>query len=307
VDLRGLSGGACPARGSGPISGLVNLAANGTATFTLQGTVSGLVGTLSMAASIAAPGGTTDQNTTNNAAADNDALLPNAAPTTVADDYTVNEDTALTPAAPGVLGNDSDGDADPITAVLVTGPSLGALTLNADGSFTYTPADNYAGPDSFTYRATDGVASSGVTTVTLTVAAVNDPPTITQPANLSTPWTAGPITVSLAGISAGGGEADTLTITAAASAPSKLTVSAVSGSGPTATFTVDPSVPQASSRSPFGERRHHHRAAHLHGDHHAATVLGDASIPRRGRAQARRSACSEVASRCPRRPESPAR
>ncbi len=235
------SGGACPAAsGSGPISGLVTLAANGTATFTLQGTVSGLVGTLSMAASIAAPGGTTDQNTTNNAAADNDALLPNAAPTTVADDYTVNEDTALTPAAPGVLGNDSDGDADPITAVLVTGPSHGALTLNADGSFTYTPADNYAGPDSFTYRATDGVASSGVTTVTLTVAAVNDPPTITQPANLSTPWTAGPITVSLAGISAGGGEADTLTITAAASAPSKLTVSAVSGSGPTATFTVDP-------------------------------------------------------------------
>ena len=32
----------------------------------------------------------------------------------------------------------------------------GSVTLNADGSFTYTPAANYNGPDSFTYKANDG-------------------------------------------------------------------------------------------------------------------------------------------------------
>ena len=46
-------------------------------------------------------------------------------------------------AAPGVLANDTDPDGDPLTAVLVTGPSHGTLTLNANGSFTYTPAANY--------------------------------------------------------------------------------------------------------------------------------------------------------------------
>ena len=40
-----------------------------------------------------------------------------------------------------------------------------ALTLNADGSFTYTPSANYNGPDSFTYTANDGQADSNVATV----------------------------------------------------------------------------------------------------------------------------------------------
>ena len=44
------------------------------------------------------------------------------------------------------------------TAVLVSGPTHGTLTLNADGTFTYTPAANYNGADSFTYKANDGDA-----------------------------------------------------------------------------------------------------------------------------------------------------
>ena len=40
--------------------------------------------------------------------------------------------------------------------MLASGPSHGTLTLNANGSFTYTPAANFNGSDSFTYRASDG-------------------------------------------------------------------------------------------------------------------------------------------------------
>jgi VCBS repeat-containing protein len=61
-----------------------------------------------------------------------------------------------------------------------TAPTHGALTLNADGSFTYLPAPNYNGPDSFTYRANDGALDSvAAATVSITVTAVNDAPTAT--------------------------------------------------------------------------------------------------------------------------------
>ena len=48
----------------------------------------------------------------------------------------------------------------------MSGPAHGTLTLNADGSFTYTPAANYNGTDSFTYKANDGSADSNAATVT---------------------------------------------------------------------------------------------------------------------------------------------
>ena len=82
----------------------------------------------------------------------------------------------MVPRPPGVLDGDTDVDGDPLTAVLVAGPSHGTLTLNANGSFTYTPNANYNGTDSFTYRANDGSAHSNVATVTITVNAVNDAP-----------------------------------------------------------------------------------------------------------------------------------
>src|SRR5205807_685692 len=56
------------------------------------------------------------------------------------------------------------------------GPSHGSLTLNANGSFVYTPAANYNGGDSFSYKANDGTADSNIATVTLTINAVNDAP-----------------------------------------------------------------------------------------------------------------------------------
>jgi hypothetical protein len=48
--------------------------------------------------------------------------------------------------------------------VLVSAPRTARLTFNPDGSFTYTPAANYNGPDSFTYKANDGTADSNVAT-----------------------------------------------------------------------------------------------------------------------------------------------
>jgi VCBS repeat-containing protein len=102
----------------------------------------------------------------------------NDTPAGVADAYTTAEDTVLTVPAPGVLGNDSDPDSDPLTAVLVTGPSHGSLTLNANGSFSYTPAADFAGSDSFSYRASDGTVSSSPATVTITVTPVNDAPRV---------------------------------------------------------------------------------------------------------------------------------
>ena len=78
----------------------------------------------------------------------------------VNDAYSVNEGQTLTVAAPGVLGNDSLGDGLTLTASLVAGPAKGTLTLNANGSFTYTPNSNFTGTDTFTYKANNGSLDS---------------------------------------------------------------------------------------------------------------------------------------------------
>ena len=99
-------------------------------------------------------------------------LQLNQPPVAVDDAYAVTGGGVLTVPAPGVLGNDSDPDADALTAQLVTGPASGNLTLNPNGSFTYVPAEDAAsGPVTFTYRAFDGTAPSNVATVTITVTA----------------------------------------------------------------------------------------------------------------------------------------
>ncbi len=89
------------------------------------------------------------------------------------DSYNVGENTVLSVAKPGVLANDTDPNNRALTAALVAGPAHGMLTLNSDGSFTYTPATNFVGTDSFTYNDTDGLATSNTATVTLTVASTS--------------------------------------------------------------------------------------------------------------------------------------
>jgi hypothetical protein len=73
------------------------------------------------------------------------------------------------PAALGVLANDRDLNCDALTAMLDSGPSDGAIVLNPDGSFVYTPAAAFLGVDMFTYHASDGLLDSNTSTVTLAV------------------------------------------------------------------------------------------------------------------------------------------
>jgi len=121
----------------------------------------------------------------------------NSAPAGVPDTNTVSEDTPLVVAASattGLLANDSDPDAgaslsitqfsvagDPTTyaagsAATIAG--IGTLTINADGSYGFTPAPDYNGPVPVaTYTVTDGIATTQ-STLTLTVAPVADAPVL---------------------------------------------------------------------------------------------------------------------------------
>ena len=84
------------------------------------------------------------------------------------DTYTATKNTALHVASPGVLANDSGGNGS-LIALLFSNPTHGTVTLTNNGGFTYTPANNYIGTDSFTYRATDGQTTSSVAAVTISV------------------------------------------------------------------------------------------------------------------------------------------
>jgi len=82
---------------------------------------------------------------------------------------------AITASYNGVLANDHDADYDSLTAQLVGQAQHGNVTLNANGTFTYTPDAGYVGPDSFTYGVYDGFEHSNVATVSIDV--TNTPPT----------------------------------------------------------------------------------------------------------------------------------
>jgi hypothetical protein len=94
----------------------------------------------------------------------------NDPPAATNNSYSVNAGGTLTVAAPGVLANDSDPDGDALTALLVSTTSGGSLTLNANGSFSYTPNAGTTA-DAFTYRASDGALASAAATVSITVLA----------------------------------------------------------------------------------------------------------------------------------------
>jgi hypothetical protein len=103
--------------------------------------------------------------------------IRNRAPIARDDSYTASTGVKKSVAAPGVLGNDTDADADTLTASLVDGGGNGSLSLASDGSFSYTSGGSFSGLFSFTYRVWDGVAWSAAATVAIDVAGGSPTPT----------------------------------------------------------------------------------------------------------------------------------
>ncbi len=101
----------------------------------------------------------------------------NRAPMAVDDAAAATEDTPFTSTV-SLLANDTDPDGDTLTAVAGTFATAqgGSVTINADGSYVYTPAANFSGADSFTYTVSDGKGGTDTGTVALTVTPANGPP-----------------------------------------------------------------------------------------------------------------------------------
>jgi hypothetical protein len=143
--------------------------------------------------------------------------------------YAANENTTLSVAAPGVLANVQSSVPGSLSAVLVNSVSHGTLNLNSDGSFTYTPASEFVGTDSFTYQATNGSNTSNVATVTLTVGAVADAPNLTVADATGAEGTAIPLTISASASDTDGSES--LTAVQISGVPANATLSAGTNNG----------------------------------------------------------------------------
>ncbi len=129
--------------------------------------------------------------------------------------YDVTGTSLTVTAAGGVLTGATDADGDAITAVPVSGPAHGTLTLNPDGSFAYTPQAGYQGLDGFTFAPSDGLEAGDVVTVDLVVGPAAAP--------VSQSWTTtgeGTLTIEAAdGLLAGVSNPDGDTLTAALASP----------------------------------------------------------------------------------------
>ena len=99
----------------------------------------------------------------------------NDAPVANNDTYSVAKGGTLNVSVPGLLGNDGDVDGNPLFAVLVSGPANGGLTLNANGSFSYTHNGGVSTSDGFTYKLNDGTADGNIATVGITVTSAPAP------------------------------------------------------------------------------------------------------------------------------------
>jgi len=103
-------------------------------------------------------------------------VILNAPPVGNNDSFTTPEGMPLFRSAPGILANDTDANGNTLTAVLVSTVKHGSLSLNSNGSFSYSPNPNFNGTDSFAYAPHDGSVTGNVATVTINLTPVNDPP-----------------------------------------------------------------------------------------------------------------------------------
>ena len=150
------------------------LNANGTFTYTHNGSE-----TTSDSFTYKANDGALDSNTVT---VDITITPVNEAPIAIADSFSLDQGAQLTGVS--VLTNDSDPENDSLTAFLVSDVSNGALTLNANGTFTYTHNGSETSNDSFTYKANDGELDSNPISVSFSIQAVNKAPIATN-VNLS--------------------------------------------------------------------------------------------------------------------------
>ncbi len=98
------------------------------------------------------------------------------APVAVADVVVTVEDTAVIFSNESLLSNDDLGDA-PTTVIVVDTVTAndGNITINPDGTYTYTPAAGFVGIDSFEYTITDANGQSSSAAISVTVAAGEAP------------------------------------------------------------------------------------------------------------------------------------
>jgi hypothetical protein len=99
---------------------------------------------------------------------------PNGAPTAASASITTDEDTPSAPVTPSVTDPDAG---ETFTFSIASQPASGTAAV-VNNQLVYAPAPNYSGPDSFTFRATDSANQSVVGTASVTVLAVNDPPSV---------------------------------------------------------------------------------------------------------------------------------
>jgi len=150
---------------SNPANGNVTMLPNGTFTYTPAAEFSG---TDSFTYTITDSDGSTDTATVEiNVAPVNDA------PVAINDSATTNEDT---PVDIDILANDSDIDSSDLVSVISQAPSNGNVTVNPDGSVTYTPNANFSGTDTFEYEVCDEFGTCDTAVVTVVVSPANDAP-----------------------------------------------------------------------------------------------------------------------------------
>jgi VCBS repeat-containing protein len=101
----------------------------------------------------------------------------NDSPVAKDQDVTTLEDKPVTI---DVLRASFDANNDSLTVAAVTQGAHGSVSINEDGTLTYTPNANFYGTDAFTYTISDGKGGTNTATVNVTVTAVNDPPKITS-------------------------------------------------------------------------------------------------------------------------------
>ncbi len=208
---------------SSPTNGSVVINADGTLTYTPDPNFSG---TDSFTYTVDDGQGETDTATVTV-----QVDFVNDAPVASDDTQSTNEDVPLTF---DPRGNDTDLDGDTLQITATSAPANGSVTINVDGTLTYTPNADFNGSDSFTYTIEDGRGGSDTATVSVTVNPVNDPPVATVDAASTDEDQAVTFDPRLNDVDP---EGDPLTITAT-SAPSNGTV--VINADGTLTYTPDP-------------------------------------------------------------------